>query len=1405
MKVIRKILYWSIKFLKSKVAVIMALLALIGVGVSQKASASSSNYNFATVFQYYMLDNRADNVKDQSQNKKLAYVAPLGSGGITGSFSYDDIVNSAPNVSGADYTAEEFVSMMATYSTFKYFSNRVQGFESIMQYIGRSLLVILIPISLIMDFVNMLVPALLKILAKINIIPFLGSVLTNMTINSGMMGILGLSKETVSTWVDVLLALAISFILFSLFMTLRKGSGNIDQHHFNKLKGRVFTLLFLPVVIGGGATLLNTIGDMTNKMPSVTTDFTRYLVDDRSWAYNYNFAPLGNSSKESDIKPSNKSSFVDLDFDPYTDNGAQRIEQINKNSSIAGDGTLFKNTSLLLAYVTGQAFTANDYIDFSGSEQSMHLLNQTGGNPTYGSYYEYAKNFGVKNILDVNNAYYPSGGKSGVKDDQSGPYKSAIDDYKIGKDGNSLNTSPYTAWRDRFIYGVKKSGNLDKYYGETPSQEMVKNQVGGHKNGTVPSDQSMFLILSTIFNETGGRYYIDAPARGMYQMKGQFDSNRSDYYVVSMIGNPFFTVSGMLTQPMITLVVMVALVIALMSVGILDMNISPLVVAFKAMVSGDIEYDLAFLFYSLGIAGTMIMFAIMPSLVTKLITGISKLIVNAIPVAAGVKVTSPQQSLAMNGTPMLIQGSVGLAFGILWLKSEKFRNYLNEFFCYPWNWAKAAGIRLEHSANQNSYAIKAQAMKTRERVKNLIGGGDLMKKANRADGKLQNLANKTLGKLIPKDDMDPDNVPEETPTTTSTHENEIPQNGSSTTPTGRRKKPKTPEEIKRNGQFDRIDKDLSAVQGNPKTSRPTVDKLLDAQKAVDEFRKKPNEKNFALAKGRLEALKKQMVAEGAPKKDIANVDKAVKELDDLGKGYGINPDKVKTDKPVESENVETKDNDDSKIHVQPSGKFKDAQKAMDTFKKKPTAQNYATAKGQLENLKKQMIKDGAPKKDIAKVDEAIKGLDNSAKEHGIDPNKVEKPVESQHKHTQPVQTKKPEIKDAEIKSAPTNKIKGAQQAMDTFQKKPTAQNYATAKGQLENLKKQMIKDGAPKEDIAKVDKAIKGLDDSAKEHGIDPNKVEKPVESQHKHTQPVQPKKTEIKPQSTKATTLRGAQQAMDTFKKQPNAENFNSARDKLEGLKAQMVKGGAPKEDIAKVDKAIKTLDNAGQKHGIEPIKPTSSANTSSSAPTESEHQQVTHKTENLGNSPEAPKTTTIKSSDVQTTNRTSTQSKNHILKEAHKHEQIVNNKDVVNNSKAVDSEDTNSVVKNTKHVVDNLETRHQYRPVVNVTDTKETNRIVKNIVSDPEVHRTTRYVNNNQIKSVVSSLGNAAKDERVVKPLKQLYSSQNISDVKHSIRALQKSVRALDSNTKKQINTKNLINNLYNLQNKNKFGGNK
>lgn len=1258
----KKIITYLVKFVKSKFAVIAVLFAILSIGVVRQASASSENYNFSTCYQYYMLDNRRDSTRLQAGNQKIANIAPLGSGGISGTFSYNDIVNSAPNERD-ESVATKFVSMMATYSTFKYFSNKVQGFESWGGYVGRFLLMLLLlPLSVLMDFVTMLVPAMIKALSTFNIIPFLGSMLTNFTFKSGMFDALGLSKAQVTAFFNAFLAVAISFIIISLVMALRHGSQHIDQRHLRKFETRILTLIVLPLVIGAGATLMQNVGDLVSKIPALDATFARYLVDDRSWAYNYNFAPIGNSNGKSDIK-GNSGSFVDLSFDPYDPNGRDRIAQINQNSSLAGKGSIFPNSALLLAYGMSQSFSATDYINFEGSAQSTHLLGQSPDTrSTFGSYYLDALQFSPQQLLDTHHAYLPSTHQQTNKKDQEGSYTAAIDDYDAGH--HQLNTSNVNTWRDRFIYGVKNSGDLDKYYGETPSQEMIKNQVGGTSAATVPSDQSMFLILSTIFEENGGRYYINAPARGIKQVQGQFDSNRSEYYVVSMIGNPFFTIIGMLTQPLLTLVALLALILAILSVGLLDMNIKPFAAIFKAMVAGDIEYLAAFIFYTLGIVGTTVMFIIMPSIFVMLMTGVSRFVVQAIPRVANMVPQSAQQSLAFNGTPLIIQGFIALLVGVLWFRSRKFRDRLNELYCMPWNWAQAAARRVENKVSEISRGSKRFAFETNARAERPFLA------AQKLNDQLKEMALNALsatpyapaakaaqaldGMHKRKNVVESNNMPNPDSLQDDLQQDDSDDTEDSMLKTQNRTgESQTPDEIKRRGQFDRLDSDLSDIQNDPNTSPQTVDKILNTQKAVNEFRAKPTKQNYDAAKDSLNDLSHHLWDARASKSQLASANKATREFVDIGKGYDLDPKKSQMNKPVMSQNSPAIDNDDSKHDRTPISKESDT------------------------NIVKPKSERPVGSEHSSKVNGTSAGNGNSKPESGK--TTTSKVVERLDRTQQ-------------IKSDPySNKSRASQQSGSTTIVKPKSEKPVLAKHETTNKiwRNKQVSNNHPN-----MSRVHKSYGESAR-------------------------------PSVLKHSPVRTANNVKTVVSKERPS-------------------GGSISHNT--VQHMVKNSSHMHRTHITQiPKKPVQSKI--------SKHREV--RIERTNN------------------NRSNIQ----------RHSQVV----------------TKTVANASRHT--------EHRPVVKVTNQHDVRRSINNRLEKSVVRPVANkgFVTDNQLKGIVSSLGHAMNDKRVEVSLHHLSQSKNISEVKHNIRGLQKVVRALDPKTKQQINKKNLVDDLFNLQNSNKFGGKK
>lgn len=897
------------KFLKSKVAVLVALLAIASAGFIKTAKADNV-YNFATAYQYYMLDNRQEETTQaaKSDDKKVIgkTIASLGSGGVQGQFSYSDMVNSAPN--GQQDVAKKFASMMATYSTFHYFSNKAQALDSIGPLIGRTLLMIVefLPAA-ILDLISTLIPALIAIISKLNIVTFLGGMVTSMSFASDMREALGISKSQFTAFTNALLTFLLVSIIFSVVLTFYKGAQNVDRRHRNKMLGRLFTIVALPLAVGGSAYLIQDVGNLVSQAPGdMDGGFEDYLVDDRSWAYNYNFAPAGNSADKSDIKPTEPGSYVDLSFDPYNDSGSgkDRIAHINENSSLAGKNAMFKNLSLLIAYGTSQTFSASDYINFQGSEESKHLLDGSGG-PTYGSYYDYAQQMSKSgDLLNVDKAFY--GSDSSMFDGaQEGPYKEAIDDYKVGKDKDKskLNTSPSTAWRDRYIYGAKTAGDLDKYYNKEPSQEMVQGRVGGTHGSTVPSDQSMFLILSTVFDETGGKYSIMAPARGIKGTIGQFDSNRSDYYVVSMVGNPVFSVVGMNIQPMLTLVVMLALLTALFSIGFVDMNLKPLVAFTKGATIGDIEYSGAFVIYSIGIAGTYLLFVAMPPLILKVLKMASNLILKLIPTVAGIHPTTPQGSMALNGNTLFFEAAFAIGFALLWFKSPKFRTLLGSLFTYVWEWASTTGQKLEDQVSGNR---KDSQLSSKLYDKN----SNKDKVGNRLS-RWQQVGRRLMGQEV-NDEQDEENS--DNPTNPS----RIPDAVKSENDRDEDKKGmSSADEIQRNGNYRRLDSQLTELQNDTTLPPEAVPEILKSQEAVEKFKKDATPENLATAHENLDNLRTTLQSNGASEEQLEKVDEADKQLSGAGQTYGY---EEASHTPIKTENVEERDNDEGKTQLPDSDK-----------------------------------------------------------------------------------------------------------------------------------------------------------------------------------------------------------------------------------------------------------------------------------------------------------------------------------------------------------------------------------------------------------------------------------------------------------------------------------------------------
>lgn len=870
------------KILNNRIVVLLVTVIIFAAGcfLTHTSADEFSSYQFGSVYQYYMLDNRAEAIKSQAKsptNDKVPLVGQIGTGGIVGSFSYDDIVSSAPkDVKDAKQMAKDFASMMATYSTFNYITNDIYGFDSVSTHAKRALVgLILFPSAILNDIFGLLYSGILAIVVKFNVFTFLSNIITHTKFASSLETALGMSAKDLETLSNSILGVFCIFFLISLVRVLYGLTRKNNYRATSRLKGQIITFIVLPLSVGLAGSMISMIPELTpNSMTQASTGFQRYFVDDRSWADNFNFAPRGSGSKNSDIHPSHHNSYVDLKFDPYTSDGAERIKDINQYSSLMGNGSvvkgennklsksdlfsLFSDTSTLYVYASGKTFSASDYINYKGTQEAETQL-LGGGNmaKTVGAYYNYANNMNSNNtLLDVKNAYTGSGNKaSSLSPD--GPFKKSIKDYDIGNDNkHKLNTSPSEAWRDRYIYGVKNFGDLGSYYGVNPSEEMLHTTVGAGESGNSLSDQTMFLALSTIFDETGGRYYIDAPARGISKYKPSFDSNRSKYYVVSMVGN-IASVIGMFAQPLIHLIVIWSIVAALLAIGLIDMNIRPLAAFVKAALTGQIEYLGMFLIYLAGFVGNIFCFTFMAGFIDKFFTAVSGTLL-ATPLLVGWTPTNPYNSMSYNGLRIEIAAAFSIVTFLFFIKDKKFQSRFISLFTLVWEWAKNAADRLELQANPHGIS-NHQLM--RNKIYNL-------------DGHLKNMLPQKLQQNIE------DNLFKHQKTHSKKYGSHNETGNLANTPTD-------PRIIERNGLISRMQNSIGEIGNEPYANKKVANAAQKSSNSMNNLQNNFNLKNLQESQQQLEQLRAQMQKDGYSKAAIKQIDDSIADLQRIGQEQGL--------------------------------------------------------------------------------------------------------------------------------------------------------------------------------------------------------------------------------------------------------------------------------------------------------------------------------------------------------------------------------------------------------------------------------------------------------------------------------------------------------------------------------------
>lgn len=742
------------RFAKGKIAVglAIALVGFLAFYVPQQANAieqqvgdSTDQTDVSTVYQYYLLKSVGANADskvpfwDLVTKAKKAMNGALYGGNST-DINYSDMIQSSSD----SKEATKFVSSMVTLNTFNYLQTTTMGVGSIGETISRgSYGSVLWVFGLINDIVMSLFTGIIGLIAKFNVAVLIGSFIVKTDFVSKLGDALGLTPDVMKDWMNIFTSFILISIVALVGWMLRKGGSNIDQNAYNKLKNKILCFIGLPVVMAAGATIITEVADMTTDAFSQPV-FARYLLDTKSWALKKNFS-LSEASADN-ISAGGKNGYLDLEYNPYSGGDDSRIGQVSSalwNNSEYNDGSPFPNVNLASAYMHGETYDGTTYLNFETSAQSS-------GCP--GSIYDFVKgkNFPTKDLTNfdknISSRDHPKSEWDALKEDK--PIVKAKGDYVDDK--GDLLVPKTRVWTDRYIYGAKNRGDLKSYYAQAPSLEQTFAGAGGNKGQDYYfSDASMYYILSTRFDDDKGTFFLSTKPTGSTQATiSNFDSQRTKYYSISMVGTPFLTVCIMLTAPLMSIFVFIAVLVCFLQIGIVDMNLKPFRAWIKGSVLGDLEYAMASLYYVLGITGTIIMFTIMPKAVVDvantLLSAVGDLLSSAH--ASSDVMQTATSAMHVKGVLQLLGFPISLTAIILYCKVPKFRERFNEILMLPWIWASTKGQQLEDSVSSAESAYdkwkgekdKKYNEKVQKFARRATGDSYVQRGLNRASEKLEN-------------------------------------------------------------------------------------------------------------------------------------------------------------------------------------------------------------------------------------------------------------------------------------------------------------------------------------------------------------------------------------------------------------------------------------------------------------------------------------------------------------------------------------------------------------------------------------------------------------------------------------------------------------------------------------------
>ena len=710
-----------LRFLKSKFVVLGVLILTIfgSFGALTQTTKADDSDNIATVYQFFLLKNRATTAKQGFTDKIMKGILGqtdksgiLGSGGASGTFGYQELIDNSKDKA----QAKRFSELMATLSYYNYISTQGNGFALLLSYVGRFFVgLILTVLGAVMDIMINSWYLIINFFAKWNVFNLIGGTLAKNKTALDMAAALGLKSDSVQWFINTFMVLGVTTLIGTFcWAVTKRGMQNAD---YSKVKGRIIGLLMVPIAMMAGFELLSDITEYTSKDSASNTPFASYLMDVKTWAEKYNF-----DLTVANVKTSGKTKgFVMTKYNPYSGfnpvTGQSASDSLTQTIFHANDMSkgLFPNTNLAIDYLSSKVFDGYSYISYLQGDQS-----KTDG--AYGSISSLVDSKGGKWIYDFDTPYSSTGIK--LDDDylKQNPMSKAKDDY-VGKiDGDEKNVKSLASiWTDRYVYGYKNEGSkIEDYYKEGPSGEQISAAYGRNDkaDGTALSVPSMFYVLNTHWNDQGGTFSITSPPTGAFKDIAKFADDRAVYYDVSMVGVPFFSVCGLIAIPLFTVLVFIAAVEAFLAMGILDMNMRPLRAWMLAIIKGDYEYSVAVIVYGLGLVGSIIMATVVPNMLIKFFTGSLSGIFSRLS-------SSADNGSMAGGIGLFFTAFLAIVFWVAYIKNVSgLRDKLTGFIMLPWTWASSTGQSLEDQANGGA--------------RNLVGRGSDLRNQKREQSALRN-------------------------------------------------------------------------------------------------------------------------------------------------------------------------------------------------------------------------------------------------------------------------------------------------------------------------------------------------------------------------------------------------------------------------------------------------------------------------------------------------------------------------------------------------------------------------------------------------------------------------------------------------------------------------------------------